>query len=289
MQNRSWATDLIVEQAASDCIPPPHVALAAGLRLVRRANNMHIGSIPFLRERHNFFAVIVGSPAFVPAGVFCSARRTVPASGRDGQFFRRQRTVAALSYYPISCLPLSLADRCRAWFSGQRTLSMIFDRLHGALPWERVIDSVRCPEARSAKRSTERSGQASRVAVPALPALPSRGPQARRRPILKAPRKLASCASAIREQKTASRSTDPRRHQCRCRVAAEQPQYLNLTSFGVLSRTVDAQSGTMRLQPQRPTRLRKQRLDRSQGSVDRSILRHRGFQARYVAEALHSN
>jgi hypothetical protein len=145
MQNRSWATDLIVEQAASDCIPPPHVALAAGLRLVRRANNMHIGSIPFLRERHNFFAVIVGSPAFVPAGVFCSARRTIPASGRDGQFFRRQRTVAALSYYPISCLPLSLADRCRAWFSGQRTLSMIFDRLHGALPWERVIDKRPLP------------------------------------------------------------------------------------------------------------------------------------------------
>jgi hypothetical protein len=95
MQNRSWATDLIVEQAASDCIPPPHVALAAGLRLVRRANNMHIGSIPFLRERHNFLRSSSGrrrssqQASFVlPEERFRLAVETVNSSGVKGQWPR---------------------------------------------------------------------------------------------------------------------------------------------------------------------------------------------------------
>jgi hypothetical protein len=94
--------------------------------------------------------------------------------------FRRRGTAAALSDYPISCLPPSLADRWRAWFSEQRTLSMIFDRFTARSRGERVIDSVRCPESRSANRSKERSGRASMFAVPALRVLPNRSPQARR-------------------------------------------------------------------------------------------------------------
>jgi hypothetical protein len=171
---------------------------------------------------------------------------------------RRQETAAALSDYSILCLPLSLADRWRAWFSGQRTLSMIFDRFHGALPGSASLTASaarkRAPPSDRRRGLVKYQGllfprfRRCRAAVHKL----DDGS------ILKAPRKLASCASAIREQKTASRSTDPRRYQCKCLVAAEQPRYLNLTSFSALSRTVDAQSGTMRLQPQRPTRLRKQ-------------------------------